>query len=144
MSLNFIKAWRNVTRIIQSLYYSPASPAKVPIEGAVLFKLGETINDTSFDLAFHFSFNQNKLWTNWRSNRALLYNKPIILYRTLGPMETNVWLRNLNMKIEYSKCLRQLKKPLRAARSFLQINVVSRYIKRLKSIIVSTNICSKL
>jgi hypothetical protein len=32
-----------VTRIIQSLYYSPASrcihPAKVPIEGAVLFKL---------------------------------------------------------------------------------------------------------
>ena len=30
----------------------------------------------SFDLAFHFSFNQNKLWTNWRSNRALLYNKP--------------------------------------------------------------------
>ena len=28
-----------------------------------------------FDLALHFSFNQNKLWTNWRSNRALLYNK---------------------------------------------------------------------
>ena len=26
----------------------------------------------SFDLAFHFSFNQNKLWTNRRSNRALL------------------------------------------------------------------------
>ena len=30
----------SITRIIQSLYYSPAShPAKVPIEGAVLFKL---------------------------------------------------------------------------------------------------------
>ena len=30
---------------------------------------------------FHFSFNQNKLWTDWRSNRALLYNKPSILYQ---------------------------------------------------------------
>ena len=38
-------------------------------------------NKQSFDLAFHFSFNQNKLWTNWRSNRALLYNKPRILYQ---------------------------------------------------------------
>ena len=38
-------------------------------------------NDKSFDLAFHFSFNQNKLWKNWRSNRALLYNKPSILYQ---------------------------------------------------------------
>jgi hypothetical protein len=27
------------------------------------------------------SFNQNKLWTNWTSNRALLYNKPSILYQ---------------------------------------------------------------
>ena len=51
-------------------------------------------------MAFHFSFNQNKLWTNWRQNRALSYNKPSILYRTVGPMETNVWLRNLKMKIE--------------------------------------------
>jgi hypothetical protein len=34
----------DVTRIIQSLYYAPAGryiPAKVPIEGAVLFKLGK-------------------------------------------------------------------------------------------------------
>ena len=38
-------------------------------------------NKQSFDLAFHFSFNQNKLWANWRSNRALLYNKPNILYQ---------------------------------------------------------------
>jgi hypothetical protein len=34
---------------------------------------------------------QNKLWTNWRSSRALLYNKPSILYRTVGPVETNVF-----------------------------------------------------
>jgi hypothetical protein len=42
------------------------------------------------------------LWTNWRSNRVLLYNKPsiYILYRTVGPVETNAWLRNLKMKIE--------------------------------------------
>jgi hypothetical protein len=73
--LNFIKAWRND-------------------------KLNDTINNKSFDLAFHFSFNQNKLWTNWRSNRARSYNKPSILYRTVGPVETNVWLRNLKMKIE--------------------------------------------
>ena len=66
MSLNFIKAWRND-------------------------KLNDTINNKSFDLAFHFSFNQNKLWTNWRSNRALSYNKPSILYRTVGPVETNVF-----------------------------------------------------
>jgi hypothetical protein len=33
-------------------------------------------NKKNFNLAFHFSFNQNKLWTNRRSNRALLYNKP--------------------------------------------------------------------
>ena len=38
-------------------------------------------NKKSFDLAFHFSFNKNKLWTNLRSNRALLYNKPSILYQ---------------------------------------------------------------
>ena len=50
----------------------------------------------SFDLAFHFSFNQNKLWTNWRSNRALLYNKPSILYRTIGPVETNVFPDRIN------------------------------------------------
>ena len=31
---------------------------------------------------------------------ALLYNKPSILYRTVGPVETNVWLRNLKMKVE--------------------------------------------
>jgi hypothetical protein len=54
----------------------------------------------SFDLAFHFSFNQNKLWTSWRPNRALSYNKLSILYRTVGPVKTNVWLRNLKMKIE--------------------------------------------
>jgi hypothetical protein len=36
--------------------------------------------DRGLDLG-HFSFNQNKLWTNWRSNRALLYNKPSILYQ---------------------------------------------------------------
>ena len=45
----------------------------------------------SFDLAFHFSFNQNKLWTNWRSNRALLCNKPSILYQTVDLVETNVF-----------------------------------------------------
>jgi hypothetical protein len=50
----------------------------------------------SFDLAFHFSFNQNKLWTNWRSNRALLYNKPSILYRTIGLVETNVFPDRIN------------------------------------------------
>jgi hypothetical protein len=71
MSLNFIKAWR------YDKWYNK-----------------------SFDLAFHFSFNQNKLWTNWRPNRALSYYKPSILYRTIGPVETNVWLRNLKMKIE--------------------------------------------
>jgi hypothetical protein len=38
-------------------------------------------NKKSFDLAFHFSFNQNTLWTNWRSNMALSYNKPSILYQ---------------------------------------------------------------
>ena len=38
-------------------------------------------NKKSFDLAFHFSFNQNKLWTNRRSNRALLYNKPSLLHQ---------------------------------------------------------------
>ena len=38
-------------------------------------------NKKSFDLAVHFSFNQNKFWTNWKSNRALLYNKPSILYQ---------------------------------------------------------------
>ena len=38
-------------------------------------------NKKSFDLAFHFSFNQNTLWTNWSSNMALSYNKPSILYQ---------------------------------------------------------------
>ena len=28
---------------------------------------------------------------NWRSNKALLYNKPSISYRTVGPVETNVF-----------------------------------------------------
>ena len=32
----------HLTRIIQSLYYSPASRSKMPIEGAVLFKLSTT------------------------------------------------------------------------------------------------------
>jgi hypothetical protein len=47
----------------------------------------------SFDLAFHFSFNQNKLWTNCRSNRALLYNKPSILYqwKYICPSYWHVW-----------------------------------------------------
>ena len=40
---NFNYTACNLTRIIQSLYYSPASrPVKVPIEGAVLFKLPVT------------------------------------------------------------------------------------------------------
>ena len=51
MSLNFIKAWRN------DKWYNKRV------------------------LIWRFSFNQDKFWTNWRSNRALLYNKLSILYQ---------------------------------------------------------------
>ena len=46
-----------------------------------------------FDLAYHFSFNQNKVWANWRSNRSLLYNKPSILYqwKYICPSYRHVW-----------------------------------------------------
>ena len=33
-------------------------------------------------------------------NQGTLYDKPSILYRTVGPVETNVWLRNLKIKVE--------------------------------------------
>jgi hypothetical protein len=46
--ISFSKFRLNVTRIIQSLYYSPDSPAKVPIEGEVLFKLGKMTNYAVF------------------------------------------------------------------------------------------------
>jgi hypothetical protein len=34
-------------------------------------------NKQSFDLAFHFSFNQNKLWTNWRSKGLFYPTNPV-------------------------------------------------------------------
>jgi hypothetical protein len=36
-------------------------------------------NKKSFDLAFHFSFNQNKLWTNWNIKR-LFYTTNLVFY----------------------------------------------------------------
>jgi hypothetical protein len=48
-------------KIIQSLYYAPAGryiPAKVPIEGAVLFKLGKYMQvlSISHKMADYFAF----------------------------------------------------------------------------------------
>jgi hypothetical protein len=39
-------------------------------------------------MVFHFSFNQNKLWTNWRSKGLLYTTNPV--FKTVGPVETNV------------------------------------------------------
>ena len=49
-------------------------------------------------MACHFSFNQNKLWSNWRSNRALLHNKPVFytsgnrFFRRIGTFGNLIFL----------------------------------------------------
>ena len=61
-------------------------------------------NKKSFDLAFHFSFNQNKLWTNWRSNREgsfiqqTQYFIPVEIDLSVVPARLGIWLFHLSRR----------------------------------------------
>jgi hypothetical protein len=77
----------------------------------------------SFDLAFHFSLNQNKLWRNWRTNRALLYNKPSILYQWnyICPSYRHVWESLIFSEISISRLVISTSRTVGSANKFVRI-----------------------
>jgi hypothetical protein len=62
------------------------------------------INDInkSFELEFHFSFNQNKLWTNWRSNGSFIqqtqYFIPVEIDLSVVPARLGIWFFHLSRR----------------------------------------------
>ena len=60
-------------------------------------------NKQSFDLAFHFSFNQNKLWTSWRSKQGSFiqqtqYFIPVEIDLSVVLARLGIWLFHLSRR----------------------------------------------
>ena len=73
----------------------------------------------SFDLAFHFSFNQNKLWTNWRSKwlfyptNSVFYTGQSVWWKPMFFTDRHVWesLVTLDTQARQSSHLRYFRSP---------------------------------